>query len=306
MLSFPKSVRSLLWLGVFAAGGAMATSGFAADKFPGIGRTATPAEVTAWDIDVRPDFKGLPPGSGSVSKGQDVWEARCASCHGVFGESNQFFMPLIGGTTAADVKSGRVANLQRTDFPARTTLMKLSTVSTLWDYINRAMPWNEPKSLSTDDVYAVTAFLLNLGNVVPENFTLSDKNIAEVQELMPNRKGMTTKHDMWPGKEFGGTGKPDTKNVACMKDCAPAPAKVSTLPEFARDAHGNLAKQNRLVGAQHGVDTSRPEGQAAQAVRDRKALPAEQGTRQSGHPALALVQKNACTACHAANAKLSQ
>ena len=301
MLSFPKVVRSLVWLGVFAAAGAMA-----ADKFPGIGRTATPAEVAAWDIDVRADFKGLPAGSGSVSKGQDVWEARCASCHGVFGESNEFFMPLIGGTSAQDVKSGHVANLQRTDFPARTTLMKLSTVSTLWDYINRAMPWNEPKSLSTDDVYAVTAFLLNLGNVVPENFTLSDKNIAEVQALMPNRKGMTTKHDMWPGKEFGGTGKADTKNVACMKNCAPAPAQVATLPDFARDAHGNLAQQNRLVGAQHGVDTTRPEGEAAQAVRQRKAQPTEQASKQKSgaHPAQALLQKNACTACHAANTKL--
>ena len=57
-------------------------------KYAGIGRTATPAEIAAWDIDVRPDFKGLPPGSGSVAKGQDIWEAKCATCHGTFGESN--------------------------------------------------------------------------------------------------------------------------------------------------------------------------------------------------------------------------
>ena len=303
MRSFPKTVRKFAWLGLLVAAGAVAAPEAPSGKFPGIGRVATPAEVAAWDIDVRPDFKGLPAGSGSVLKGQDIWEARCASCHGVFGESNEFFMPLIGGTTAEDVKAGRVANLQRTDFPARTSLMKLSTVSTLWDYIHRAMPWNEPKSLSADDVYAVTAFLLNLGNVVPEDFTLSDKNIAEVQARMPNRDGMTTQHAMWPGKEFGGA-KPDTKNVACMKDCAPAPAKVSTLPDFARDAHGNLAQQNRLVGAQHGVDTSRPDGQAAQAVRERTALPAAPGKQKGGHPALVLLQKNACTACHAANAKL--
>ncbi|MFM2049800.1 MAG: hypothetical protein RL682_291, partial [Pseudomonadota bacterium] len=62
-------------------------------KYPGIGRAATPKEVAAWDIDVRPDFKGLPPGSGSVAKGQDVWETKCAHCHGVFGDSGEVFSP---------------------------------------------------------------------------------------------------------------------------------------------------------------------------------------------------------------------
>ena len=70
--------------------------------------------------------------------------------------------------------------------------MKVSSVSTLWDYINRAMPWNAPKSLSTEEVYAVTAYLLNLGGVLPDNFVLSDRNIAEVQQRLPNRNGMTT------------------------------------------------------------------------------------------------------------------
>jgi S-disulfanyl-L-cysteine oxidoreductase SoxD len=107
--------------------------------YPGIGRAATPKEVAAWDIDVRPDFKGLPQGQGSVTKGQDVWESKCASCHGVFGESNEVFTPLVGGTTAADVKTGRVARLTDAGFPGRTTLMKVGTVSTLWDYINRAL-----------------------------------------------------------------------------------------------------------------------------------------------------------------------
>ncbi|HEX9718574.1 MAG TPA: cytochrome c, partial [Ramlibacter sp.] len=146
-------------------------------SYPGIGRDATPKEIGAWDIDVRPDFKGLPAGSGSVAKGQDVWEAKCASCHGVFGESNQVFNPLVGGTSADDIKTGRVASLKRPDYPGRTTMMKLSSISTLWDYINRAMPWAQPKSLSVEEVYAVTAYLLNLADVVPADFTLSDKNI---------------------------------------------------------------------------------------------------------------------------------
>src|SRR5574343_539362 len=103
-----------------------------------MGRAATPAEVKAWDIDVRPDFKGLPKGSGSVSKGEEVWVARCASCHGDFGESNEVFSPLVGGTTKKDIETGRVKNLEMgSGFPQRTTIMKVATVSTLWDYINR-------------------------------------------------------------------------------------------------------------------------------------------------------------------------
>ena len=78
--------------------------------------------------------------------------------------------------------------------------MKVATVSTLWDYINRAMPWNAPKSLKPDEVYAVTAYLLNLGDVVPDDFTLSDTNIARGAEPLPNRNGMTTDHGMWPGR----------------------------------------------------------------------------------------------------------
>ena len=241
------------------AAAVLAAAGMAAaqenGKYPGIGRAATPGEVAAWDIDVRPDFKGLPVGSGSVAKGQTVWEGKCAQCHGIFGESNEFFSPLIGGTTAEDVKTGRVAKLLDPT-AGRTTLMKLATVSTLWDYINRAMPWTQPKSLSTEEVYSVTAFLLNLGGVVPDDFTLSDRNIAEVQARLPNRHGMSTQHALWPGDEFKGVKAPDTKNIACMKNCAAEPKVQSSLPDFARNAHGNLAAQNRLIGAQRGVNTN--------------------------------------------------
>src|SRR5688500_13442245 len=164
-------------------------------QFPGIVRPATPAEIKAWDIDVRPDFKGLPPGSGSVEKGQKVWDEKCASCHGTCGESNEVFTPLVGGTTAADIKTGRVGTLVSGDV-ARTTLMKLAALATLWDYINRAMPWNAPKTLTTEEVYAVVAYLLNLGDIVPADFVLSDANIAEVQQRLPNRNGMTRNHGL--------------------------------------------------------------------------------------------------------------
>jgi cytochrome c len=111
----PLALLALLAMGV-AAGPAAAQGKSAEDRYPGVGRNATGKEVLAWDIDVRPDFKGLPPGSGSVQKGMDVWEAKCASCHGVFGESNEVFSPLVGGTTADDIRTGHVARLKDPDF----------------------------------------------------------------------------------------------------------------------------------------------------------------------------------------------
>jgi cytochrome c len=239
--------RSIDWAAgaaaMFTLAALAALAAQAGTQFPGVGRAATPAEIAAWDIDVRPDFKGLPPGSGSVAAGQKIWDARCASCHGTFGESNEIFTPLIGGTTANDMKAGRVKSLV-TGEVARSTLMKLSTVSTLWDYIRRAMPWNAPKSLSTDEVYAVVAYLLNLGDIVPDDFTLSDRNIAEVQARLPNRNGMTRNHGMWDAKARG-----DVANTACMTNCATDVHLASSLPETERGSHGDLSQQVRGLGA---------------------------------------------------------
>ena len=296
MFSSPKLVAVFLIA-------ASALSVRAQDRFHGVGRAATPKEVAAWDIDVRPDFKGLPPGKGSVMQGQDIWEAKCASCHGVFGESNSVFFPLVGGTTKDDIKTGRVASLTRPDYPGRTTMMKVPTVSTLWDYINRAMPWNEPKSLKPDEVYAVTAFLLNLADVVPADFTLSNQNIAEVQQKMPNRNGMTTKHALWPGRELGGLPKPDANGTACMRDCVTEPKVASVLPPYARDAHGNLREQNRTVGPQRGSDTSHPEGPLG-AAAGPVAVAAPSAAAGPNAAAIALAQQHACTACHAIDGKL--
>jgi len=150
--------------------------------------------------------------------------------------------------------------------------------------------------------YAVTAYLLSLAYVVPDNFVLSDKNIAEVQQRMPNRNGMTTQHNMWPGKEFKGTNKPDTNNVACMKDCVPEIKVASMLPDYARNAHGNLAEQNRLVGQQHGADTTRPEGKTVGAVAN--VTPSAKPVAKPADPALALLAKHNCTACHAQDRKV--
>jgi cytochrome c551/c552 len=293
-----------------------------------VGRTATPAEIKAWDIDVRPDFKGLPKGRGSVRQGEVIWEAQCASCHGTFAESSEVFTPIAGGVTADDIKNGRVDGLMPgSNQPNRTTLMKVSTLSTLWDYINRAMPWNAPKTLTADEVYAVTAYILNLGNILPDNFTLSDANIREVQARLPNRNGMTTSHAMWPGKELGGTARPDVQGSACMKNCAGEVVVKSFLPDYARNAHGNLAEQSRLVGASRGVDTTQPsvagtyEPNTATAQMGRAQAAPEKiasstpvvavqpsAVVKTAAPGVAsvmpLLQKNACIACHGMDSKL--
>jgi S-disulfanyl-L-cysteine oxidoreductase SoxD len=218
---------------------AASCAALAGGHYPGVGRAATPAEVAAWDIDVRPDFKGLPPGSGSVAQGRKVWEAKCESCHGTFGESNEVFTPIVGGTTADDIRTGRVKSLSNPEMQ-RTTLMKLATLSTLWDYIRRAMPWTAPKSLTNDEVYAVTAYILNLGDILPDDFVLDERNMAQVQARLPNRNGLTRDHGLWDVQ-----GKADVANVECMKDCAGAVRVTSAFPERAKGSHGDLAAQYR-------------------------------------------------------------
>jgi len=256
----------------------------AGTQFPGIGRAATADEIHAWDIDVRPDFKGLPPGSGSVAKGQEVWESKCAGCHGTFGESNEVFAPIVGGTTADDVRAGRVKSLATGDVQ-RTTLMKLSSLSTLWDYVRRAMPWDKPKSLTVDEVYAVVAYILNLGDILPADFVLSDRNIAEVQAKLPNRNGMTREHGLWDVR-----GKADVANSACMKDCAAEIRLASSLPDYAQGSHGDLAEQDRSVGPTRGAK--------AKASGPKVAVVAPPPA------AVELARRSACMSCHSVDQKL--
>ena len=323
--NFSAFLRKPLWNKVFSAvlgvlcacalGAAFAQT----DKLAGIGRTATPQEIKAWDIDVRPDFKGLPAGQGSVRQGEVIWEAKCTSCHGSFAESSEVFTPIAGGTTADDIKTGRVKSLlPGANQPQRTSLMKLSTLSTLWDYINRAMPWNAPKTLTTDEVYATTAYILHLGNVLPADFTLSNNNIRQVQALLPNRNGMTTAHALWPGKELGGTPRPDVQGSLCMRDCGTEVAVKSALPDYARNSHGNLADQSRLFGSARGADTTslvassapaekiepnRSLNQTGIALSAIESIASNRATVDSAKINI-LLQKNACLACHGMDNKL--
>lgn len=298
--------------------------------FDGVGRDALKVEVDAWDIDVRPDFQGLKPGKGNVADGEEVWAAKCASCHGDFGESNKVFAPLLGGTTEEDVKAGRVSNLRAEANVPSTTIMKISTVSTLWDFIYRAMPWNAPKSLTPDETYAVVAYMLSEASVIPDDFELTDRNIADVQKRIPNRDGMVIYPGLWHTN-----GKPDTQNTECMKDCVKNTKIVSELPDHARNMNGNYAAQMRIVGAAIGVNSDKPKltgkpqdnavsvradalstvagaskSKSAAAKDDTasgkgKSVDAEtQMDAASQEKVKAILTTNACISCHAANTKL--
>ena len=219
----------------------------------GFGKAATAQEIAGWDIDVRADGTGLPKGRGSVVEGQAIYDEKCASCHGTFGESNSY-MQIAGGV-------GTLAS----DQPIRTTGSKLNHATTLWDYINRAMPFNAPQTLTPDEVYALTAYVLNLNDILPNEAVVDQDSLPRLR--MPNRDGFTTRHGL-----MSRDGKPDTRNTACMKDCVREVRLSSEMPDYARDQHGNLAEQ---------VRGSPP--------------PAATRAAKSG---LDLAKAAACTACH--------
>ncbi len=197
---------------------------------------------------------GLPAGSGSVAAGQRIYDAKCASCHGTFGESNSY-LQIAGGVGSLG-----------SDQPVRTTGSKLNYATTLWDYINRAMPFEAPKTLTPDEVYALTAYVLNLNDILPADAVLDRDSLPRVK--MPNRDGLTTAHGFMTRD-----GKPDTRNVACMKDCAAQVRLTSEMPDHARDQHGDARRASRAC-----LPRRRRPRRASRAWRSARAF--------------------ACTACH--------
>ena len=159
----------------------------------GIGRAATPAEIAGWNIDIDRYGNNLPPGSGSVSHGREVFDQQCAACHGEKGEGGVGDR-LVGG-------QGTLA----TPRPVKTVGSYWPYAPTLFDYIRRAMPQNAPQSLSNQDVYAVSAYILYLNGLLPAAASLDAKSISAIK--MPNRN------------MFVGDSRPDVTNPACMTDC---------------------------------------------------------------------------------------
>ena len=141
----------------------------------GLGRAATNNEVSAWDIDIRPDGKGLPVGSGSVIIGEELYTDNCSSCHGDFGEGIDRWPELAGGFDTLDSED-----------PVKTVGSYWPYLSTVWDYVHRAMPFGNAQSLNNDEVYAITAYILYLNDLVDEDFELSHVNFEEIN--LPNEE----------------------------------------------------------------------------------------------------------------------
>jgi mono/diheme cytochrome c family protein len=159
----------------------------------GIGRAATPAEIAGWNIDVDRYGNNLPSGSGNVIHGREVFDQQCTACHGAEGEGGVGDQ-LVGG-------QGTLA----TPEPVKTVGSYWPYAPTLFDYIRRAMPQNAPQSLSNEDVYAVSAYILYLNGLLSAEATLDAKTLSAIK--MPNRN------------MFVGDSRPDVKNPACMAGC---------------------------------------------------------------------------------------
>jgi mono/diheme cytochrome c family protein len=141
----------------------------------GLGQTPSASQIRAWDIDVRADGAGLPPGAGSVAQGQLIYQARCQACHGANGEQGP--APRLAGG------QGTLA----TRAPVLTVGSYWPYATTLYDYIHRAMPLDSPQSLTPDEVYAVTAYTLHLNGIVKADAVLDAAALARIR--MPNRDG---------------------------------------------------------------------------------------------------------------------
>ena len=170
----------------------------------GYGTPITPEEIAPWDIDVRgPDGHGLPPGSGSVEQGMEIWDMQCAVCHGDWGEGVDRYPVLMGGYDSLDKAD-----------PVKTVGSYWPYAPTIFDYVKRSMPFGNGQSLTDDEIYAVTAYILNLNEIIPWEAVMDAGSLAAVG--MPNRDGFIAPDP-----------RPDVHNEACMKDCRAAPPEIT-------------------------------------------------------------------------------
>jgi cytochrome c2 len=173
----------------------------------GLGRAALSDEIAAWDMTIMPNGHGLPDGSGSVLDGEELWVESCSACHGDFGEAVGNWPVIAGGL-------GTLQNRR----PVKTVGSYWPYLSTVWDYVHRSMPFGNAQSLTTDDTYAIVAYILYSNNLVDEEFVLDHDSFADVQ--MPNVDGFYV-------DDRAATEYPLFSVDRCMSDCR-APVAIST------------------------------------------------------------------------------
>lgn len=243
----------------------------------GLGRDALPEEVAAWNIDVRPDGQGLPAGRGNVADGEVIFSENCAVCHGDFGEAVDRWPVLAGGQ----------GSLKR-DRPNKTIGSYWPYLSTVFDYVHRAMPFGNAQSLEPDQVYAITAYLLYLNDIVEDDFELNSDNFTAVQ--MPNADAfyMDDRAEVETALFSG---------EACMENCK------DTVEITARAEVVDVTPEETAANAAEGATTEAATteaapAEAAPAVEAPADTPAEVATLD---PALVADGENVfkkCKACH--------
>jgi cytochrome c len=204
LVKMRHAAKTMVNTGV-VAGLAMALSGaaMAAERPFNLGTLATAEQIAGWDIDVRPDGKGAPIGSGTAADGEEVYAERCGSCHGDFGEGIDRWPILAGGL-------GSLV----TDDPVKTVGSYWPYASTVYDYVYRAMPFGEAQSLTHDETYQVVAYILYMSDVIDDEFVLSNETIGSVK--MPNQNGF-----MLPDPRPDG----QLASAPCMQNCE-VPTKI--------------------------------------------------------------------------------
>lgn len=170
----------------------------------GLGRLALPEEIRAWDTDVRPDGQGLPKGKGTAKLGDEIFQEKCASCHGEFGQGVGRWPVLAGGLGTL-----------KADRPDKTVGSFWPNATTAFDYIKRAMPLGDARSLTDNQIYSLVAYVLSMSDVLKdENFELNETNLAGIK--MPNADGFYEDDRDSSEKHFW-------KAEPCMKDCREPP-----------------------------------------------------------------------------------
>jgi cytochrome c len=168
-------------------------------KAYGVGRAATPQEIAGWDIDVRPDGQGLPDGKGSVKQGEEIYMAKCAACHGEFGEGAGRWPPVAGGR-------GSLASHD----PEKTVGSYFPHLSSVFDYVRHTMPFGDAQSLTGDELYATVAYLLFLNDIVDDKFVLTRESFKTIK--MPNAAGFIADDRATVEKSFW-------NDKPCMTNC---------------------------------------------------------------------------------------